>query len=90
MVGGFVRNLFSYIASRIGNFNKLFGKQYGTICSSVLHLRISKIEIKTPIYNKDIYNSIIFSDDKLSIKLKAIYGEGMNQLQYNQMIQLCT
>ena len=50
MVGGFVGSLFSYIASRIGNFNRLFGKQYGTICSSV-PLRISNIEIKTPIYN---------------------------------------
>lgn len=54
MVGGFVRSLFLYITSRIGNFNKLFRKQYETICSSVLLLRISKIEIKTPIYNKDI------------------------------------
>ena len=70
--------------------NRLFGKQYGTVCSSVLLLRISNIEINTAIYNEDTLNNIIFSDKKLSIKLKAIYGEGMSQLQYIQMIQLCT
>ena len=90
MVDGFVGNLFSYIASRNGTFNRLFGKQYGTVCSSVLLLRISNIEINTAIYNKDTLNNIIYSDKKLSIKLKAIYGEGMSPLQYIQMIQLCT
>ena len=70
--------------------NRLFGKQYGTVCSSVLLLRISNIEINTAIYNKDTLNNIIYSDKKLSIKLKAIYGEGMSPLQYIQMIQLCT
>ena len=70
MIGEFVeRSLFSYIANRNGNFNSFFGKQYGTICPSILLFRISNIEIKTPIYNKDISNSIVYSGKKLSIGL---------------------
>lgn len=50
MVDGNVeRSLSSYVANNNGSFNSFFKKQLGAIYSSVPFLRISNMELKTPI-----------------------------------------